>query len=75
MEVAEVDTNKGHRSIICEGYRYRLDNILKSDAVSWRCTMKGCKARLRTDTSAKTVLQRKMNSVKNLMKERMSDMW
>lgn len=59
MEVTEVDTNKGHRSIICEGYRYRLDNILKSDAVSWRCTMKGCKARLRTDTSAKTVLQQK----------------
>jgi hypothetical protein len=53
MEVTEVDTNKGHRSIICEGYRYRLDNILKADAVSWRCTMKGCKARLRTDTSAK----------------------
>ena len=69
MEVTEVDTNKGHRSIICEGYRYRLDNILKSDAVSWRCIMKGCKARLTTDTSAK-----KMNTVMNLMKERMSDM-
>jgi hypothetical protein len=29
MEVTEVDTNNGHRSIICKGYRYRLDNILK----------------------------------------------
>ena len=28
-------------------------DILKLDAISWRCTMKGCKARLRTDTSAK----------------------
>ena len=36
MEVTEVDTNKGHRSIICEGYRYILDNILKSAGFRYR---------------------------------------
>jgi hypothetical protein len=59
MEVTEVDTNKGHHSIICEGYRYRLDNILKSDAVSWRCTMKGCKARLKTEKWAPSCVSAK----------------
>ena len=39
-------------------------------------TIKGCTARLRTDTSAKTVLQqkKKMNTVMNLTKEKMRDM-
>ena len=28
---------------------YRIDSLLKSGDISWRCTLKTCKARLRTD--------------------------
>ena len=59
MEVVEVKTNRGKRSIICDGFRYRVDGILKSDVVSWRCSVKECKARIRTDSSAQTVLMQK----------------
>jgi hypothetical protein len=59
MEVVEVETNRGKKSIICDGFRYRVDGILKSDVVSWRCSMKDCKARIRTDSSAQTVLMQK----------------
>ena len=59
MEVVEVETNRGERSIICDGFRYRVDGILKSDVVSWRCSVKDCKARIRTDSSAQTVLMQK----------------
>ena len=67
MEVVEVETNRGKKSIICDGFRYRVDGILKSDVVSWRCSMKDCKARIRTDSSAQTILMQK-----NQMKEKMN---
>ena len=49
MEVTVIETNKGHKSILCEGFRYRLDVETKSGDISWRCSAKGCKARVRTD--------------------------
>jgi hypothetical protein len=67
MEVVEVETNRGERSIICDEFRYRVDWILKSDVVSWRCSVKDCKARIRTDSSAQTILMQK-----NQMKEKMN---
>ena len=59
MEVVEVETNQGKRSNICDGFRHRVDGILKSDVVSWRCSVKDCKARTRTDSSTQTVLMQK----------------
>ena len=55
MEVVEVETNRGKSSIICDGFRYRVDGIL----VSWRCSVKDCKALIRTDSSSQTVLMQK----------------
>jgi hypothetical protein len=49
MEVTVIETNKGHKSILCEGFRYRLDVETKSGDLSWGCSAKGCKARVRTD--------------------------
>ena len=49
MEVTVIETNKGHKSILCEGFRYRLDVETKSGDLSWRCSAKGYKARVRTD--------------------------
>ena len=33
MEVTVIETNKGHKSILCEGFRYRLDVETKSGAL------------------------------------------
>ena len=49
MEETFIETNKGYTSILCEGFRYRLDVETKSGDLSWRCSVKGCKARVRTD--------------------------
>ena len=49
MEVTVIETNKGHKSILCEDFRYRLDVETKSGNLSWICSTKGCKARVRTD--------------------------
>ena len=32
------------------GYVYRIDVVLKIGDISWRCTNKKCKGRLRTDS-------------------------
>jgi hypothetical protein len=37
MEVTVIETNKGHKSILCEGFRYRLNVETKSGDLSWRC--------------------------------------
>jgi hypothetical protein len=37
------------RLILCEGFRYRLDVETKSGDLAWRCSAKGCNARVRTD--------------------------
>jgi hypothetical protein len=41
--------DKGHKSILCEDFRYRLDVETKSGDLSWICSAKGWKARVRTD--------------------------
>ena len=47
-----IETNKGHKSILCEGFRYRLDVETRS-----ACSTKGCKARVRTDAGPTLVIQ------------------
>ena len=54
-----IETNKGHKSILCEGFRYRLDVETRSGNLSWRCSAKGCKARVRTDAGPTLVIQQK----------------
>ncbi|XP_076448022.1 uncharacterized protein LOC143284840 isoform X2 [Babylonia areolata] len=57
--ILEVETNHGKRSVICDRYAYRLDQYLQGGNISWRCTQKRCKARIRTNRSLTEVLQRK----------------
>jgi hypothetical protein len=60
MEVTVIETNKGHKSILCEGFLFRLLNVeTKSGDLSWRCSAKGCKARVRTDAGPSLVIQQK----------------
>ena len=60
MEVTVIETNKGHKSILCEGFLFRLLNVeTKSGDLSWRCSAKGCKARVWTDAGPSLVIQQK----------------
>ena len=57
MEVNLTGTNKGAKSLICDGYR--VDKVLKSNEISWRCTANSCTARVRTDENGSMIVQQK----------------
>ena len=53
MDFKISDTNKGKKSLIYDGF---LNGIgLKCGDISWRCTNKKCKGRLRTDSTMSTM--------------------
>ena len=44
-------TNNGKKSLLHNGNSYKIDAVLKSCDISWRCTIQKCKGRLRTDNA------------------------
>ena len=40
MDFKISDTNKGKKSLIYDGFIYRIDGVLKCGDISWRCTNK-----------------------------------
>ena len=54
FEISE--TNKGKTSLICDSYMFRIDSVLKSNDISWRCNNRSCKARLRTDNAMSAII-------------------
>ena len=48
-------TNKGKKSLIYDGFIYRIDGVLKCGDISWRCTNKKCKGRLIIDSAMSTM--------------------
>ena len=55
MDFKVSDVNKGKKSLIYDGFIYRIDGVLKCGDISWRCTNKKCKDRLRTDSAMSTM--------------------
>jgi len=49
MDFKILSTNRGNKSIVCEGYFYRFLSALKHGENSWRCCDKKCSVRLTTD--------------------------
>ena len=49
MELQMTETDQGKNKLICDGYRYRVDKMIKSQEISWRCCINDCKARIKTD--------------------------
>ena len=43
MDFQISDTNKGKKSLIYDGFIYRIEGVLKCGDISWRCTNKKCK--------------------------------
>ena len=39
MDFKISDTNKGKKSLIYDGFIYRIDGVLKCGDISWRCTI------------------------------------
>ena len=52
MDFKISNTNRGKKNLLHNGYSYRTDVVLKSGDISWRCTNKKCKGRLRTDSAS-----------------------
>ena len=61
MNISVVETNRGQKSIIWDGYRYRLHGTLKTGDISWPCAKSKppCKARIRIDAECLTVISQK----------------
>ena len=55
MEFRLTETNKGKKSLVYEGYTFRVDRALASGDLSWRCTSEQCTARLKTDPEISTI--------------------
>ena len=55
MDFKISDKNKGKKSLICDGFMYRIDGVVKCGDISWRCTNKKCKGCLRTDSAMTTM--------------------
>ena len=41
MDLVVSETNKGMKALLYEGFTYRIDFVLKSEDISWRCTKRG----------------------------------
>jgi hypothetical protein len=61
MDLVVSETNKGKKALLYEGFSYRINLVLKSEDISWRCTKRGCKAKLRTDKDMKMVISGKLD--------------
>ena len=61
MDLVLSETNKGKKALLHEGFTYRIDFVLKSEDISWRCTKRGCIAKLRTDKDIKMVISGKLD--------------
>ena len=49
MDFKISDTNKGKKSLIYDGFIYRIDGVLKCGDISWRCTNKKCKGHVNNE--------------------------
>jgi hypothetical protein len=50
MDFTLCETSKGKQSLLkYDGFAFRIDRVLKSGDISWRCTVKNCKGRIKTD--------------------------
>ena len=56
MEFKTLETNRGNKIIICDGYSYRFHTSLNNGELSWRCSNKKCKVRMTTDAERSCII-------------------
>ena len=47
MDFTLSETSKGKKSLLYDGFAFRIDRVLKSGDISWRCRVKNCKGRIK----------------------------
>jgi hypothetical protein len=55
------ETSKGNKSLLYDGFAFRIDRVLKSGDISWRCTVKNCKGRIKTDDHSSVIINGNCN--------------
>ncbi|CAG2206186.1 unnamed protein product [Mytilus edulis] len=59
MDFKVIVTSKEKKCICLDGFLYRFDQTLKIGDLSWRCTVKNCNARIKTDSGTSNILSQK----------------
>ncbi|CAG2190565.1 unnamed protein product [Mytilus edulis] len=59
MDFKVIVTSKEKKCICLDGFLYRFDQTLKIGDLSWRCTVKNCNARIKTDNGTSNILSQK----------------
>jgi hypothetical protein len=55
------ETSKGKQSLLYDGFAFRIDRVVKSGDISWRCTVKNCKGRIKTDEHSSAIINGNCN--------------
>ena len=50
-----------HFSLLYDGFAFRIDRVLKSGDISWRCPVKNCKGRIKTDEHSSAIINGNCN--------------
>ena len=61
MDFTLSETSKGKQSLLYDGFAFRIDRVLKSGDISWRCTVKNCKGRIKTDEHSSAIINGNCN--------------
>ena len=61
MDFTLSETSKGKKSLLYDGFAFRVDRILKSGDILWRCTVKNCKGRIKTDEHSSVIINGNCN--------------
>lgn len=56
MEILKVKTSKGKECIVINNFKFRKIGQLKNGDLSWRCTVRSCLCRVRTNAAVSDVL-------------------
>lgn len=56
MDLIHTETNRGVKSLVIDGHTYRKVRVMKQGNISYRCTVKSCKARVTTGPDETSVV-------------------
>ena len=61
MDFTLSETSKGKKSLLYDGFAFRVDRILKSGDISWQCTVKNYNGRIKTDEHFSAIINGNCN--------------
>ena len=61
MDFTLSETSKVKKSLLYDGFAFRIDRVLKSGDISWQCTVKNCKGRIKTDEHFSAIINGNCN--------------